>query len=280
MKLKTKTNLNFLLKTNKKKENGQSNKNEKEKKKFFLNKKNKFSTNNSKIKNNDHQGLNTEKKIINNILNIEDSSTNYFSGMNKKKISKICNIKKIKDKDNLIIPFLIQKESDTESLFINFKLGEKDSCSESTLKSDLENNNCKVQYKKIINTKSNNNKNKNKNKIKSKNKIRYDHCYVDNSIGKNESDSFEIYDFTDKNNEDYVLNNISVLSYSKSGKDKSSYNFDDFNDDDINMNKNIDKIKIFNTKNNCLSLNLIKNNNIKKYSLIKNKFNFRPDYKY
>ena len=276
MKLKAKTSLNFLLKTNKKKENGQSNKNEKEKKKFFLNKKNKFSTNNSKIKNNNHHGLNNEKKIIKNILNIEDSSTNYFSGMIKKKIPKICNIKKIKDKDNLIIPFLIQKESDTESLFINFKLGEKDSYSESTLKSDLENNDCKVQNKKIINMKSNNNKNKNK--IESKSKIRYDYCYVDNNIGKNESNSLEIYDFTDKNNEDYVLNNISVLSYSKSEKDKSFY-IDDFNDD-INMNKNINKIKIFNTKNNCLSLNIIKNNNIKKYSLIKNKFNFRPNYKY
>ena len=295
MKLKTKTSLNFHLIKNKKKEKGQlnggsKNRIQKEKNKNFSKKKNKsFANNPNTNRNKDNIKSNHEKKIISNILNIEDSSTNCFSGKNKKKIIPriIYNINEKKDKDNLIIPFLIQKENDTESLFINFKLGEKDSYTESTLRSDIEYNNYKKESKKIINMKSSYNKNnKNKNKSKNKNKINYDYCYVDNSIGQNESDSLEIYDFNDKNNEDYILNNLSVLSCSKSWKEKSSFNVDDFNDEDINGNKNINKIKIFNTKNNNVGLssnnNNINNNNINinKNTFIKNKFNFRHNYKY
>ena len=59
----------------------------------------------------------------------------------------------------------------------------------------------------------------------------------------------ELYDFTDKTNVDYVLRNLSVLSCSKSNKDKSSVNLDDCNEEEINTNKNfINKIKIFNAK--------------------------------
>ena len=188
-----------------------------------------------------------KQKYNNNALNIEDSSTNCFSGNIKKNIiPKFDYNLKNKQKDNPIIPLLIPRESDTESLFINFKLGEKDSYTDSTLRSDL---------KDYDNNNNNKNENNNKNRGKSndsKKKInikKYNHCEVDGNIGQNENDSLEIYDFTDKTNVDYVLKNLSALSCSKSGKDLSSIILDDFNEEDKSGNKKIiNKIKIFNTK--------------------------------
>ena len=120
-------------------------------------------------------------------------------------------------------------------------MGENDSYTDSTLRSDLQNyNNIELLYKN--NRKSNNSINK----ISLK---KYNHCQVDENIGQNENDSLEIYDFTDKTNVDYVLKNLSALSCSKSGKDKSSITLDDFNEEDKSGNKKmINKIKIFNTK--------------------------------
>lgn len=226
----------------------------------------------SNIKNNSKNLIN--KKIINN-LNVEDSSTNCLSG-NKKNILKIENIisnskTKEKIKEDFIYPFLIQKESDTESHFINFQLGEKDSYTDSTLRSNLKNN-YNDEFMNINNIKLNIN---NDNNINTKN---YDYCDVDKNIGKNENDSMEIYDFSDKTNVDYVLKNFSALSCSKSGKEKSKSSFilDDFNDEDISGNKNINKIKIFSTKqsicNNCTQIKLNKNKNIYNF--------FKPTYKY
>ena len=172
------------------------------------------------------------KQNNNNIINIEDSSTSYFSKNNKKNmIPKFdYNLINNKKKDILPIPLLIPKESETESFFINFKLGENDSYTESTLRNDLKQNN-------INNLKLNNNKSKN-----------YNYCNVDKNIGQNENDSMEIYDFTDKTNVDYVLKNLSVLSYSKSVKDKSSFILDDFNEEENENKQKINQIKIFNTK--------------------------------
>ena len=172
------------------------------------------------------------KQNNNNIINIEDSSTSYFSKNNKKNmIPKFdYNLINNKKKDILPIPLLIPKESETESFFINFKLGENDSYTESTIRNDLKQNN-------INNLKLNNNKSKN-----------YNYCNVDKNIGQNENDSMEIYDFTDKTNVDYVLKNLSVLSYSKSVKDKSSFILDDFNEEENENKQKINQIKIFNTK--------------------------------
>jgi len=172
-----------------------------------------------------------------NPINIEDSSTNYFSGNNKKVNSNDfdfkLNNKKIED---IIIPALISKESEHESLFINFKLGEKDSLTESTVRSDLItcNNDNKIkslkQNKKIDN---------------------YNRCEVDENLEQNENNSFELYDFNDKTNVDFVLRNLSALSCSKSGKERSSFLLNDCNDeydDNIGNKQKINKIKIFNVK--------------------------------
>lgn len=185
------------------------------------------------------------KPKLNNILvNAEDSSTNYFSKSNKKNIIPKAdyNLTIKKKLDTFAIPLLIPKESETESFFINFKLGEKDSYTESTLKSDLKKIN--KDYN-INNLKLNNN-----NEIKN-----YNYCYVDKNIEQNENDSLEIYDFTDKNNVDYVLGNLSILSCSKSIKDKSSFILDDFNEEESENKKVINKIKIFNTKQSLSNKN-------------------------
>ena len=173
----------------------------------------------------------------NKISNIDDSSTNCFSRNNNKRINVIpqfnMNLIHKQQKENFIIPFLLTKtkESDTESLFINYKLGQNDSNMESAQKSDFKNvnlNNLKIN--KII-------------------KNKYNYCNVDENIGKNENDSLELYDFSDKTNVDYVLKNLSALSCSKSNKDKSSINLDDCNEGEISGNKIfINKIKIFNAK--------------------------------
>ena len=272
MKSKIKPKSTPHISVNKKDKNKSAKNENKTKEKFFPKKEAKTLQNNSKNKiniksNKDENKIKT--KLNNNLLNIEDSSTNYFSGINKKNIIPKfdCNILNNKKKDNCIIPLLIKKESETESLFINFKLGEKDSYTESTLRSDL--NNFENESKNINNKKLNNDKNVVKN---------YEHCEVDCNIGKNESDSLEIYDFSDKTNVDYVLRNLSALS-SKSGKEKSSFILDDFNDEDISGNKKmVNKIKIFNTKqslsNNCTKLRLNNNN-----ALLQNNQLFRPNNK-
>ena len=108
-------------------------------------------------------------------------------------------------------------------------MGQNDSYTESTLRSDLKNYDLK---------------NKKLNLIKNK----YNHCNVDENIGRNENDSLELYDFSDKTNVDYVLRNLSALSCSRSGKDKSSINLDDCNEDESGNKKVINKIKIFNAK--------------------------------
>ena len=194
--------------------------------------KNRNAQKNSKNNNNLKSSNRLKPKQNNNIINIEDSSTNCFSKNNKKNmIPKFdYNLINNKKKDILPIPLLIPKESETESFFINFKLGENDSYTESTLRNDLKQNN-------INNLKLNNNKSKN-----------YNYCNVDKNIGQNENDSMEIYDFTDKTNVDYVLKNLSVLSYSKSVKDKSSFILDDFNEEENENKQKINQIKIFNTK--------------------------------
>ena len=269
MKSKTKQKSTSHITIRKQEKNKSINNDKKIKDKFFSKKNNQIFHKNPKIK------INTKiisqnklkKKTINNI-NIEDSSTNGFSGINRKNlIPKFdYNIINNKKKDTFIIPLLIPRESDTESLFINFKLGEKDSNAESTLRSDL----------KILGD-----ENKNINNLKlNNNKIKvYDHCDVDKNIGKNENNSLEIYDFTDKTNVDYVLKNFSALSCSKSGQDKSSFILDDFNDDEISGNKKIiNKIKIFNTKqslcNNYVKSKLIHNK--ENDTFIKNNLLFRP----
>ena len=157
-----------------------------------------------------------------------------------------------KKKDGFDTPLIITKESDTDSLFINFKLGERDShnsYTESTLRSDVKN------YDK-----DNENENKTTVKLTKRNKNRnnkYNYCDVDENIGINEMDSLEIYDFADENNVDFVLKNLSVLSGNKSGRDRSSLLLEDINgdDEDINNEKFFNEIKIFNTKNNLLNIN-------------------------
>ena len=79
-------------------------------------------------------------------------------------------------------------------------------------------------------------------------KNKYNHCNVDENIGRNENDSLELYDFSDKTNIDYALRNLSALSCSRSGKDKSSINLDDCNEEESGNKKVINKIKMFNAK--------------------------------
>ena len=171
-----------------------------------------------------------------NPINFEDSSTNYFWGNNKKVNSHDFDFKmNDKKKKYIIIPALISKESEHESLFINFKLGEKDSLTESTIRSDL-----------IICNKDNKTRNMEQYK-----KNDYNRCEVDGNLEQNENISFEIYDFNDKTNVDFVLRNLSVLSCSKSGKEKSSLLINDFNDefnDNSGNKQKINKIRIFNVK--------------------------------
>ena len=123
--------------------------------------KNRNAQKNSKNNNNLKSSNRLKPKQNNNIINIEDSSTNCFSKNNKKNmIPKFdYNLINNKKKDILPIPLLIPKESETESFFINFKLGENDSYTESTLRNDLKQNN-------INNLKLNNNKSKNYNYFK------------------------------------------------------------------------------------------------------------------
>ncbi len=201
------------------------------------------------------KGSKCKFKANTNLINTEDSSTNCFSGIKKKNIVPKLDYMLLNEKkeDDFGTPLLITKESDSESLFINFNLGERDSCNsytESTLRSDAkiydnDNENVnKTTHKKL------NKRNKNRNN-------KYNYCDVDENIGINEMDSLEIYDFADENNVDYVLKNLSVLSGSRSGKDRSSILLEDINgnDEDINNDKFFNEIKIFNTKHNLLNIN-------------------------
>ena len=165
-------------------------------------------------------------------LNNEDSSTNFLSGFNEKKIF----YKKTrKDK---ISPNI---KSESESFFINFKLGEKDSFMESIFKSRL----------KI-------NGNENNKKINLKNN--FDYCRVNKDSGKNENDSLEIYDFNDETNVKYVLKNLSTtLSCDKSEVNNNLSNiFEELNeenwDNDEEKDKIINDIKIFEVNKNLVNL--------------------------
>ena len=71
----------------------------------------------------------------------------------------------------------------------------------------------------------------------------------------NIDESCEIFDFTDKTNVDYVLNNLSILSESQSFKEPSKI-FDECDkDDDSKRSKAINQIRIFNVKQSIQSLN-------------------------
>ena len=153
-----------------------------------------------------------KKEVKYSTFNIEDSSTNCLSRSNfKSNYAKKNTIKELlNSKIEFNIPFLLPTVSETESQFINTKLGEKDSLD--------------ISLSKISNEKSFLQKSK-------------------------KDDSCEIYDFNDETHVDYVLNNFSMLSYSHSNQDKSSTMLEDCNDDELNGNKNvINKVKIFNTK--------------------------------
>ena len=272
-KMKSKSNNTINKRLNKNKIN-RINLNEKlSKEKQYSKKKNIFSQKNNKDKKTKKYIKKKKKKSCNNNnpSNIEDSSTNCFSGnKNKNFITKLDNKFLSEKKIENFIPFLISKENDTESLFINFKLGEKDSYTESTLRSDSKNYN---NYNYVNNI-----------KLTNKNYNNYNYCEVDDSIGKNEIDSLEIYDFNDKTNVDYVLKNLSALSCSKSGKDKSSIILNECNDEDISGNKNINKIKVFNAKQNSKNffskIKVNKSNYNKFGTYIKNKIQLNSAPKY
>ena len=167
-------------------------------------------------------------------INNEDSSTNCLSGFNNKKNSfEKNNVNNIKNNGSNIIPFLITKarQSETESFFINYKLGEKDSYIENLLKNDSKN--------------YDNNKTK---KISLKND--FDYCRVNKDCGQNENDSLEIYDFNDEENVDNVLNFFSNLSCDKSRRNNLSNILEDcYENKDEKNEKLINDVKIFEVKN-------------------------------
>lgn len=183
----------------------------------------------------------------------EDSSTNCLSGSNYKKINLDINNSKPKIKDinreKNIRPLLLskhckQKETETESFFINFKLGEKDPYIECITKGDEQPD--KNNIFKKINLKNN---------IPN---FKYDYCRVNGDCEKNENDSLEIFDFNDENNVKYILNNLSALSFNKSGKNETSNIFENCNEgiEDKNDNeKIINDIKIFEIKNKIININ-------------------------
>ena len=128
------------------------------------------------------------------------------------------------------------KESETESAFINFKLGEKDYI-ENFIKNDLKRD--KNKHFKKINVKNN-----------------YDYCKVNKESGKNENDSLEIYDFNDEENVNYVLNNLANISSNKNTRIDYSNIFEDCNESsryNDGEKGNINIIKIFEVKKNNIS---------------------------
>ena len=141
---------------------------------------------------------NPKLKNIRKISNFEDISTYYKENEN-------CKIE-------YEIPPLITIETETESEFINIKLGEPDSKFDESIRDFKEKNN------------------------------------------KN-NDSREIFDFTNKTHVDYVMNNLSILSESHSFKESSDI-FDECNNDETSgKSKVINKIRIFNTKQNIQNFN-------------------------
>ena len=151
-----------------------------------------------------------KKEVNNGTLNLEDSSTNGFSGNNFKNSCIKKNIKELNIKIEFNIPFLLPTVTETESQFINTKLGENDSLD--------------FTSKKISNEKT----------------------YLEKN---NKDDSCELFDFNDKTHVDFVLKNFSMLSQSQSNIDKSSTMLEDCNDEEISGNKKvINKVKIFDTK--------------------------------
>jgi hypothetical protein len=183
-------------------------------------------------------------------INNEDSSTNCLSGSNCKKTNleiNYLNNNINKNKEEYIIPSLFlknKKESETESFFINFKLGEKDSYMDSViLKPDK-----KIEKDDIFK------------KINLKNNTinqKYNYCKVNKDCGQNENDSLEIYDFNDETNVDYVLKNMSALSCNKTCRDENSNIFEDcdeMNNSKAHDEKIINNIKIFEINNNITNL--------------------------
>ena len=199
--------------------------------------------------------INSKQKLIpkpSKQINNEDSSTNCLSGSNTKKINleiNYLNNNINKNKEEYIIPSLLfknntNKESETESFFINFKLGEKDSYMDSLiLKPDKQIEKDKI-FKKI------NLKNNNINK-------KYNYCKLNKDCGRNENDSLEIYDFNDETNVEYVLKNMSALSCNKTCRDENSNIFEDCDEISTTKAQNekiINNIKIFEVNNNITNL--------------------------
>ena len=169
-----------------------------------------------KIKKNSLPVINSKtkhKKEVNfTTLNIEDSSTNCFSGNNLKNNCTKKNTKEelFDSKIEFNMPFLLPTVTEAESVFINTKLAENDSLDVSPIK---------ISNEKTILQKS------------------------------NKDDSCELYDFNDEKQVNLVLKNFSMLSHSQSNKDKSSTILEDCNDEETSGNKKvINKVKIFNTK--------------------------------
>ena len=164
----------------------------------------------------------------------EYSSTNCPSCLNYKRIN--LNISQKNQKKSIPLLLSNDKESETESAFINFKLGEKDYI-ENFIKNDI--NKDKNKHFKKINVKNN-----------------YDYCKVNKESGKNENDSFEIYDFNDEENVNYVLNNLANISSNKNTRIDYSNIFEDCNESsryNDGEKGNINIIKIFEVKKNNIS---------------------------
>lgn len=164
----------------------------------------------------------------------EYSSTNCPSCLNYKRIN--LNISQKNQKKSIPLLLSNDKESETESAFINFKLGEKDYI-ENFIKNDLKKD--KNKHFKKINVKNN-----------------YDYCKVNKESGKNENDSLEIYDFNDEENVNYVLNNLANISSNKNTRIDYSNIFEDCNERsryNDGEKGNINIIKIFEVKKNNIS---------------------------
>ena len=142
--------------------------------------------------------------------------------------------KRCKRKNNYNYKNMRKKESEAESFFINYKLGENDSLMENI------SNNYSIPIENENNKKNNLKKN-------------FGYCKVNNDSGQNENDSLEIYDFNDETNIKYVLKNLSNLCFDKNEVNNHLFNiFEDLNeensDNDKENEKIINDIKIFEVK--------------------------------
>ena len=178
-------------------------------------------------------------------INNEDSSTNCISGLNNKGNNPDKNnLNNNKNPNEYELPFLLNnnKETESESFFINFKLGEKDSYMENISKTNEKNN--LINYKNKFFKKENP-----KNSIIN---LKYDYCKVNNDCGNNEDDSLEMYDFNDESNVEFVLKNMSALSNNKTWKNDNSNYYQDCNESIGGLSKNeniINNVKILEVQN-------------------------------